>query len=268
MEPRPGHLPRRWTLLDALGGGLDGNATILGFAVAALGMLGSLPLSNVSLTAARACFVISCLTAFTFLGIRYFFVAVRSSKWGAAPWMRMHWRDLRTLTQRSPDWGALAILSGLYAKDEARSLPPVRLDAAEALLTRMWPLVEVHRRQAFTFDLLARADALTHAGYSAQQQADLWAQHKIRTERLCQIVEQVPALTPEDLHRFTGTRVLAAPVRAIASHLNRLYAAHGERASYYATLGMSPAEQDRMTAEQVPLDTLKAMVALTQPASV
>lgn len=171
------------------------------------------------------------------------------------------WRYARTLHGEPMDvLGAVASIYTHHSPDWQR--PSLR--HAHEMVIAASPL-PVH-----TIDEAEQATSLRRAGLSFAARRTLLYTHGLHLRGIIDLFEQVPDLTGDDLNRFSAMAPLSiwarqtreAHVDQYADHLNAAYEVHGERASYYAALGMSEAEQDRMTDEQVPLDTLKAMAAL------
>lgn len=186
--------------------------------------------------------------------------------------IRLHWRDCRyARTLADEDRDIVTSVATLY--DSWRNFPNLRYvhDVAKAIHP-VWV------RTLADAEVIA---ALRRADLPASAAAVLLYEHMLSAHAIFALFDRVPDLTPADLYRFSQ----AAPLpeheedtdwdRIVwdrtdwdrfdqyAAHYNAAYRAHGERASYYAALRMSPAEQDTMTAEQVPMATLKAMAALT-----
>lgn len=176
--------------------------------------------------------------------------------------LRLHWRDLRyarTLADEDP-----ALVESIALLHVPRGVFP-DLRYVHQIMKAAHPVPVRTLAEAENVATMLRFGLVPGTGLA------LMFDHDLNTSAIVDLLDDVPDLTPEDLHRFSLARPL--PVldgqtlrdrgARYAAHFTTAYRDHGERASYYAALRMNPAEQTRMTAEQVPLDTLKALVGLT-----
>lgn len=182
----------------------------------------------------------------------------------------LHWRDWQHAATAlgGEDQRTLDLLFFFYAEDSTTRRPPLNLryalDVARA--SKDEPFSSLTNRE----DLSGTA-SLTRAGMTAEDQITSMIRHRMRPVDTLRLFADVPDLTMPDLRRFLHSDILTPTYdgpdyhrvrRERADRLRQRYAAHGQRASHYAALGLSEEQQRQMTAEEFPLDSLTAMTAL------
>lgn len=188
----------------------------------------------------------------------------------------LHWRDWRAASMlRDMPEDRLYTLRGACDAQRLGLYPP-RLDRLVEIANAIDPdrlLIGLHPKSLEGWEAIAalmRAGLPhTHSHRGIEGLTHGQSAHFLQPADVLAIFDEVPDLTVEDLVRFSRTEALLIRGKAtgrvwrVSAVLNDLYCKHGERASYYAALGMTAEEQRQSTEQQVPVETLKAMVGLT-----
>lgn len=189
----------------------------------------------------------------------------------------VHWKDwFYAMRLHREDPATLHHLREVTLRGGRSGRPVVSLRYAHGLV-REAAALDPSPRRLRSVEAIDATLALAAAGLSTDEIRTIGVQTGLDAEDILILFEQVPNLTVSDLRRFRDTPTLSRgwaryliaadgsePLRPDLAHmLNDLYARHGHRASYYAALDLTDAEQDQMTRNETPLDTLRALVALT-----